>query len=51
MASDQQLKQYLAYWAQLGKPIVDHAGQEKLLPSSVIRAIATAKNLRTAGSK
>ncbi|HEY9907392.1 MAG TPA: hypothetical protein V6D18_07250 [Thermosynechococcaceae cyanobacterium] len=37
MASDQQLKQYLAYWAQLGKPIVDHAGQEKLLPSSVIQ--------------
>lgn len=37
MASEQQVRQYLAYWFQLGKGIVIPAQQHPLLPRPVIR--------------
>lgn len=37
MASEEQVKQYLAYWFQLGKKVVLRNGQETLLPKSVIQ--------------
>ena len=37
MASPDQVKQYLSYWFQLGKPLVINNGQEKLLPQPVIQ--------------
>ncbi|MBW4522526.1 MAG: hypothetical protein KME16_22975 [Scytolyngbya sp. HA4215-MV1] len=37
MASEQQVKQYLAYWFQLGKKIVLNNGQSALLPQPVIQ--------------
>lgn len=37
MASEHQVKQYLAYWFQLGKRIVVNNGQETLLPRPVIQ--------------
>lgn len=37
MASSSQVRQYLAYWFQLGKPVVVNHGQEKLLPNPVIQ--------------
>ena len=36
MASEQQVKQYLAYWCQLGKKILLRNGEESLLPQPVI---------------
>lgn len=36
MASEAQVKQYLAHWFQLGKKVLLRNGQEALLPSSVI---------------
>ncbi|MGK7877694.1 MAG: hypothetical protein AB4426_31645 [Xenococcaceae cyanobacterium] len=36
MASEQQVKQYLAYWFQLGKKVILHNDQEALLPQRVI---------------
>jgi hypothetical protein len=36
MASEQQVKQYLAYWFQLGKKIVVRNGQETIQPKTVI---------------
>lgn len=35
MASEASVKQYLAYWFQLGKPVLLHNGQESLLPRPV----------------
>ncbi len=37
MASEQQVRQYLAYWFQIGKGIVIHNKQETLLPRPVIQ--------------
>lgn len=37
MASDQQVKQYMAYWFQLGKRVLLHNGQEAVLPTPVIQ--------------
>ena len=37
MASEQQVRQYLAYWFQLGKGVLIRGGQEKLLPRPVIQ--------------
>lgn len=37
MASSQQVKQYLAYWFQLGKKVVIRNGEAALLPQPVIR--------------
>lgn len=37
MASEQQVRQYLAYWFQLGKRVLIRNGQESLLPQPVIR--------------
>jgi hypothetical protein len=37
MASEQQVKQYLAYWFQLGKKVLIDNGREALLPQPVIR--------------
>ena len=37
MASEQQVRQYLAYWFQLGKPVLLQGGQEALLPRPVIQ--------------
>jgi hypothetical protein len=37
MASEQQVRQYLAYWFQLGKAVVIQGGQERLLPRPVIQ--------------
>jgi hypothetical protein len=37
MASEQQVKQYLAYWFQLGKRVMTHNGQESLQPHPVIQ--------------
>lgn len=36
MASENQVKQYLAYWFQLGKPLLVKGGEESLLPRPVI---------------
>ena len=36
MASQQQVKQYLAYWFQLGKKVLIRGGQVALLPQPVI---------------
>ena len=36
MASEQNVRQYLAYWFQLGKKVFIRNGQESLKPSSVI---------------
>jgi hypothetical protein len=36
MASEQQVKRYLAYWFQLGKKVVLHNGQSAVLPQPVI---------------
>ena len=38
MASEQQVKQYLAYWFQLGKPIVNRKAQMTLLPQPILQA-------------
>ncbi|GAB4374993.1 MAG: hypothetical protein Kow00121_20140 [Elainellaceae cyanobacterium] len=37
MASLDQVRQYLAYWFQLGKRLVINNGQEKVLPQPVIQ--------------
>jgi hypothetical protein len=37
MASELQVKQYLAYWFQLGKPVLINGGAESLLPRPVIQ--------------
>lgn len=37
MATEQQVKQYLAYWFQLGKKLLIHNGRETLSPSRVIQ--------------
>lgn len=36
MASEQQVKQYLAYWLQLGKKVVVRNGQETIQPKTII---------------
>ena len=36
MASEQQVKRYLAYWFQLGKKVVIRNGESTLLPQSII---------------
>lgn len=36
MASEQQVKRYLAYWFQLGKKVVIRNGQSSVLPQLVI---------------
>jgi hypothetical protein len=36
MASQDQVKQYLAYWFQLGKKVLIRSGQEAVLPQPVI---------------
>lgn len=37
MASQQEVKQYLAYWFQLGKKVVFGNGEVRLLPQEVIK--------------
>lgn len=37
MASEQQVKQYIAYWFQLGKRVLIRNGREALLPQRVIQ--------------
>lgn len=37
MASTQDVKQYLAYWFQLGKRVITHSGNQSVLPRPVIR--------------
>lgn len=37
MASEQEVRQYLAYWFQLGKKVLIHNGQKTLIPQPVIR--------------
>jgi hypothetical protein len=37
MASENQVRDYLAYWFQLGKRVLIQGGQDSLLPSPVIR--------------
>ena len=37
MASEHQVRQYLAYWFQLGKKVLIHNGKEALLPQPVIQ--------------
>jgi hypothetical protein len=36
MASQDQVKQYIAYWWQLGKKVVIRNGEQKLLPKTII---------------
>jgi hypothetical protein len=36
MASENQVKKYIAYWFQLGKKVLIRNGSEALLPKSVI---------------
>ncbi len=38
MATEQQVKQYLAYWFQLGKPIVNSRAGTQLLPHPIMQA-------------
>jgi len=37
MASEHQVRQYIAYWFQLGKKVLIHNGKEALLPQPVIQ--------------
>lgn len=37
MASEHQVKQYLAYWFQLGKRVMLNGGEESLMPRPVIQ--------------
>ncbi|MBD1904386.1 hypothetical protein NDI37_20525 [Funiculus sociatus GB2-A5] len=37
MASKHQVRQYIAYWFQLGKKVLIHNGKEALLPQPVIQ--------------
>ncbi|MBE9098866.1 hypothetical protein [Vacuolonema iberomarrocanum] len=37
MTSDQQVKQYVAYWFQLGKRVMLHNGKEAVLPEPVVQ--------------
>lgn len=37
MAASAQVRQYLAYWFQLGKKLLIHGGKEALLPQPVIQ--------------
>ncbi len=37
MASSDQVKRYLAYWFQLGKPVVINNGETQVLPQPVIQ--------------
>ena len=37
MASEQQVRQYLAYWFQLGKRVLINGGEVALLPNPVIQ--------------
>jgi hypothetical protein len=37
MASPDEVKQYLAYWFQLGKPVKVQPGQDNLLPRPVLQ--------------
>jgi hypothetical protein len=37
MATKQEVKQYLAYWFQLGKKVVTNNGQKSFLPQPVLR--------------
>lgn len=37
MASEQEVRQYLAYWFQLGKKVLISNGQKSLLPQPVIQ--------------
>lgn len=37
MAASAQVRQYLAYWFQLGKKILIHGGKDALLPQPVIQ--------------
>jgi hypothetical protein len=37
MASSDQVKQYLAYWFQLGKPLIVNNGEKSILPQPVIQ--------------
>lgn len=37
MASEQEVKKYLAYWFQLGKKLLWRNGQKEFLPSSIVR--------------
>lgn len=37
MASTQDVKQYLAYWFQLGKRVITHNGNQSVLPRPVIK--------------
>ena len=36
MASESEVKKYIAYWFQLGKKVLIRNGSEELLPKSVI---------------
>lgn len=36
MASVEQVKKYLAYWFQVGKPLIDPRGQVSLLPRTIV---------------
>ncbi len=38
MASEQQVKEYLAYWFQLGKKVLLHNGRESILPQPVFES-------------
>jgi hypothetical protein len=40
MATSSQVKQYLAYWFQLGKKAIVQNGQQSLLPQPVVRGDA-----------
>ncbi|HEY9659576.1 MAG TPA: hypothetical protein V6C65_14045, partial [Allocoleopsis sp.] len=37
MASSDQVRRYLAYWFQLGKPVVIKNGETQILPQPVIQ--------------
>ncbi|WP_036485878.1 hypothetical protein [Myxosarcina sp. GI1] len=37
MASEREVKQYLAYWFQLGKKLLWRNGQKEFLPGSIIK--------------
>ena len=41
MASEQEVKQYLAYWFQLGKKVYVRNGQDALQPASILKRNGT----------
>jgi hypothetical protein len=51
MASEQQVKEYLAYWFQLGKKVLLHNGREIILPQPVFEGDRYSANFENCWQK